>query len=98
MCPDRSQAGSFVGLRKLWHNHSASIILMVVLLMQTLYCLYTGWRIFPYEYWQQQKPPFWLWYSDRYILSILADVFGGLVLIWITKQGREQGSPETGDD
>jgi hypothetical protein len=81
-----------------WHEHSASAVLGTLLAAQTSYSLIAGWFYFPYLFPEPPVPPFLLWWSWEYNESVLADVAGALFLIWITKKGREIGSPETGDE
>jgi hypothetical protein len=83
-------------LRRVWRDHSLVIVLTSTLAVMTVYSMLVG-----YQVWQQDRAgngPFWLWWSWEYNESILADVFGGLVLVYSTKKFREAGSPESGDD
>lgn len=81
-------------------EHSLSLVLFGAFAALTLYSLIAGW----FEYGQDvaQGPVtvggFLVWFSWEYTTSILADVFGALLLVILTKHLREQGSPESGDD
>jgi len=40
---------------------------------------------------------FWIWWSFEYHISLVADVFGAVLLVVLTKYFREQDSNENGE-
>lgn len=73
-------------------DHGLSLAIAGIMLVQTIAVLLLG-----YELWlvEQQHPNFWVWWSFEYHNSLVADVFGALLLVVLTKRLREKGSAES---
>jgi hypothetical protein len=74
-------------------RHSLSIVLGVIFMMFTGYSLVSGYYQYLVEH-QGVSDGFWLWWTVEYLTSVLADVFGALVLVLATKHFYEAGSAE----
>lgn len=73
-----------------WQKHSLSIVLAALLIVQTLYALWSG-----YVVWQADPvSEFWIWWSWEYNISIVADTFGVILIVLLSKRLREVGSAE----
>lgn len=84
-------------MKKLWHEHSLGIVTLCFFLAMTFYCLWAGHQVWAVEG-EKTNGPFWIWWSWEYNISLVADVFGGLYLIYATKHLREQGSSQSGGE
>ena len=81
-------------------NHSLSIVLIVLLVVQSVIFHFTE---LPDWIGEQQShgeptalwPAYWLHYSAEWFVSILADTYGALLLVLLTKWFFEQGSAES---
>jgi hypothetical protein len=76
---------------KFW-KHSLSIVLGIILVAQTVYSLWTGWQVYGAE---DLSTPFWIWWSWEYVVSVVADTYGVLLVVLLTKWFYEQGSSES---
>lgn len=82
-----------------WRDHSLSIVIGVILLAQTIYALYAGSYVFTREQpmgaavgaWSRD---FWIWFSWEYMVSLVADTYGVLLIVLLSKWFREVGSAE----
>lgn len=85
-----------------WKKHSLSTVLALILVIQTVWVLWTGHA----EWISQQidhgtKPPFgwpwefWQWWSFEYINSLVADTYGVILIVLLSKWLYEQGSSES---
>jgi hypothetical protein len=74
-----------------WRDHSLSIVLLVILLAQTAVSLFTGWNL-----WRQERPDtsqgFMTWWLFEYTTSVVADTYGVLLIVWLSKFFVERGS------
>lgn len=82
-------------LHWVWQCHSATIVLVGVLLsmLATTGVMLSAWPTIP-----TGDAPLLAWWVFMSVMSLEADVFGGLVLIWVSKWLHERESPQTGDD
>lgn len=72
----------------------------MILLGQTIFALWTGSYVFDRE--QPLGPelasfegPFWVWWSWEYNISIVADTYGVLLIVLLSKWFKEVGSAES---
>ncbi len=97
----------FTGQRK-WQGeengwlkrHSLSIVLACLLTAQTVYALWSGVYV-----WDREQPlgdglpslgrAFWVWWSWEYNISIVADTYGVLLIVVLSKWLYEAGSSES---
>jgi hypothetical protein len=98
----------FTGQRK-WQDsesswvkrHSLSLVLAVLISVQTLFAVVAGVYV-----WNREHPlgedvvglgrAFWIWWSWEYNISLVADTFGVLLIVMLSKWLYEQGSAENG--
>jgi uncharacterized BrkB/YihY/UPF0761 family membrane protein len=99
----------FTGRRK-WQDeeshwikrHSLSLVLAFLLVVQTVHAVFAGVYV-----WNREQPlgdglpalgsEFWIWWSWEYNISLVADTFGVLLIVVLSKWFYEQGSAENGD-
>lgn len=82
-----------------WRDHSLSIIIALILLAQTAYALWSGAYVFAREQplgsnvatW---SGGFWMWWGWEYTVSVVADTYGVLLIVLLSKWFREVGSAE----
>lgn len=84
---------------KWWYDHSLSLVLLGLLGLQTAHALWAGAYVFG-----QEQPfgkgvatwsyDFWVWWTYEYNVSLVADTFGVLLVVLLTKWLRERGSAE----
>lgn len=83
-------------------RHSLSIALVVVLVVQALVVLFTGWPEFVAEANAHNEPvkvtDFTIWFVYEMTVSIIADTYGALLLVLFAKWFYEEGSPETDEN
>jgi len=82
-----------------WRDHSLSIIIGAILVVQTIYALWSGSYVFAREapLGQSTTPwsgSFWIWWSWEYMVSLVADTYGVLLIVLLSKWLREVGSAE----
>ena len=100
----------FTGRRK-WQDeespwfkrHSLSLVLTALLLAQTVHAIFAGVYV-----WNREQPlgdglaalgrEFWIWWSWEYNISLVADTFGVLLIVLLSKWLYEEGSAENGPD
>lgn len=82
-----------------WRDHSLSLVIGAILLVQTVYALWTGAYVFVRE--QPLGPDvapwsggFWMWWGWEYNVSLVADTYGVLLIVLLSKWFREVGSSE----
>lgn len=84
-----SRTGSFL------HKHGLSLALITILVLQTLASLYFGYRVWLVD----PVESFFVWWMYEYNTSLVADVFGAILLVLLSKRLREIGSAEdSGND
>lgn len=83
------------GLRRWFRKHGLSLAFAVALAAM----LTTTALLGPEQYRAEGVSgiSFWRWWSYETILSLEADVFGALLLVWLTKFLFERGSAEAKD-
>lgn len=82
-----------------WRDHSLSLVLVALMTAQTVWAVHSGAYVFAHEqpFGQAVKPwsaGFWMWWSWEYNISLLADTFGVLLIVVLSKWLRERGSAE----
>lgn len=82
-----------------WKDHSLSIIIGLILLVQTVYALWSGAYVFAREQpLGAEVAPwsggFWMWWGWEYNISVVADTYGVLLIVLLSKWLREVGSAE----
>lgn len=71
-------------------RHGLSLVLISVFTAQTVICLILGRQI-----WLEDPiASFWVWWVWEYNTSLVADVFGAILLVLLSKRLREVGSAE----
>lgn len=83
-------------------RHSLSLVLAVLLTTQTAYALWSGVYV-----WDREQPlgdgieslgsDFWIWWSWEYNVSLVADTFGVLLIVVLSKWLYEEHSSESND-
>lgn len=86
--------GSFI------RNHSLSIALIALLVVQSLVFHFTelpDWRSEAKAHGESTSlwPAYWLHYTAEWFVSVLADTYGALLLVLFSKWFFEQGSAES---
>ena len=84
-------------------RHSLSVVLGVLMVVQTLLAVYDGAEVFTLEQplgdgvalWSWD---FWSWWRWHYNVSLVADSFGVLLVVLLTKWLYEKDSSQTPDD
>lgn len=93
--PQREPTGSW------WKDHSLSLIITAILVVQTIWTILVG-----HAEWLSQQvdhgtkaagwpTEFWQWWSFEYINSLVADTYGVLLIVLLTKWFYERGSAES---
>lgn len=81
-----------------FHRHSLSLVLVAVFVAFTATTLVVGWLEFSAEEIEHGGQPelssFWRWWVFEYAMSLVADIFGAILLVTLTKRLREVGSAE----
>lgn len=87
-----SRTGTF------WQKHSLSIVLLAILIVQTIFAIWTGHEVWLGEQQLFNQPldyrDFWIWWSWEYNVSLVADTFGVILIVLLSKRLREIGSAE----
>jgi hypothetical protein len=80
-------------------RHGLGLTLAGMFLTFTAVTLVTGWFEFASEQRVHGQPvtvgDFWLWWVFEYSMSLVADIFGALILVMLTKRLFEIGSAES---
>ena len=83
-----------------FYRHSLSIVLAVLLAAQTVHAVLAGHWVWIQESrthgdtatgWPSE---FWIWWSWEYNVSLVADTFGVILIVMLSKWLYEQGSDE----
>ena len=83
-------------------QHSLGVTLAVLMAVQTAYAIWAGSYVFSREQPLGEGIPtfgreFWAWWSWEYNISLVADTFGVLLIVMLSKWLYEQGSAEQGN-
>ena len=94
--PTREPTGNW------WRDHSLSLVLGAMLVVQTAHALWAGHHVWLGEQadhgsqgasgWPSE---FWIWWSWEYNVSLVADTFGVILIVLLTKWFYEEGSEES---
>lgn len=81
-------------------SHSLSIVLVVILVAQSVVFHFTRlpeWASEQVVHGESTAlwPQYWLHYSSEWFVSVLADTYGALLLVVLTKWFYEKGSAES---
>lgn len=81
-------------------QHSLGLTLAALLLVQTLYAIWSGAYVFSREQplgdgIQTMTWEFWAWWSWEYNISLVADTFGVFLIVMLSKWLYEQDSAES---
>lgn len=82
-----------------WYDHSLSLALAAILIVQTALAIWTGAYVYGHEQpfgkgsgpWSEG---FWMWWVYEYNVSLVADSFGVILIVLLSKWLRERGSSE----
>lgn len=85
-----------------WRDHSLSLVLGALLVVQTAHAVWAGHHVWLTEQsdhgakgvsgWPSE---FWIWWSWEYNVSLVADTFGVILIVLLTKWFYEEGSEES---
>lgn len=80
---------------KWWVDHSLSIVLIGVLILMTTLSMLSGYQVYMEE---DTELVFLVWYAFEWLTSTLADSFGLVLIIILSKYFFERNSDEDNDD
>jgi hypothetical protein len=87
------RSGSF------WQRHSLSLVLAGILVVQTIAALAAGHHVWVGEQEIHGQPldptEFWIWWFWEYNLSIVADTYGVILIVLLSKRLVEEDSAES---
>lgn len=92
--PKREPTGAW------WRDHSLSLVLVTILVAQTGWVIVAGHSEWISDQSAHGTPStgwpwaFWRWWSFEYINSLVADTYGVLLIVLLTKWLYERGSDE----
>ena len=83
-----------------WREHSLSIVLAALLIVQSIVFHFTELPDWVSEQQAHQQPTglwpdYWLHYTAEWFVSVLADTYGALLLVLFSKWFFERGSAES---
>jgi hypothetical protein len=82
-----------------WQRHSLSIVLAAILLAQTALALWAGHSVWVDDQTVHNQPldyqDFWIWFIWEYNISLVADTFGVILIVLLSKRLEEEGSAES---
>jgi hypothetical protein len=91
-----ARQGSFL------QRHSLSLVLAAILVVQTGIALWTGHHVWIGEQTTHGDPldyaEFWIWFVWEYNISLVADTFGVILIVLLSKRLEEEGSAESTHD
>lgn len=83
-----------------WRDHSLSLVVGSILLAQTIWVIVTGHAEWVSQQQDHGAPSagwpgeFWKWWSFEFVNSLVADTYGVLLIVLLTKWFYERGSDE----
>ncbi len=82
-----------------WQRHSLSIVLAAILIAQTVLAILAGRHIWVGDQEHAGEPldagEFWIWFFWEYNISIVADTYGVILIVLLSKRLVEKGSAES---
>jgi hypothetical protein len=95
---------SYRGARRtgtFWQRHSLSIVLAAILAVQTIAAVAAGHHVWVGEQQALGQPleatEFWIWWFWEYNLSVVADTYGVILIVLLSKRLIEEDSAESKD-
>lgn len=86
-------------MRKFWQDHSLGIVLTAIFIVQLLLSAALGWLDYVSDQLTHKEPVemkgYWIRFGYAMIVSLIADTYGALILVFGTKWWREKYSAET---
>lgn len=86
-------------MRKLWQHHSLGIVLTIIFVVQLIASAGLGWLNYASDSEAHNQPVeisgFWIWFGQAMLISLIADTYGALLLVFFTKWFREKYSAES---
>jgi hypothetical protein len=82
-----------------WERHSLSLVLAAILFVQTVAAIFAGYHVWSGEQEVHGLPletgEFWIWWFWEYNISLVADTFGVILIVMLSKRLEEAGSAES---
>jgi hypothetical protein len=82
-----------------WQQHSLSVVLAVILFVQTVAAILAGRHVWVGEQEAHGLPlqagEFWIWWFWEYNISLVADTFGVILIVLLSKRLEEAESAES---
>lgn len=82
-----------------WQRHSLSIVLAAILIAQTALAVLAGHHVWGGEQQHAGEPleagEFWIWFFWEYTISLVADTYGVILIVLLSKRLVEKGSAES---
>jgi hypothetical protein len=82
-----------------WERHSLSLVLAAILVAQTALALWAGHSVWVDDQAVHDQPldygTFWVWFIWEYNISLVADTFGVILIVLLSKRLEEEGSAES---
>lgn len=82
-----------------FQRHGLSLTLAAILVVQTVVALLTGHHVWVGEQETHGQPldaaEFWIWWIWEYNISLVADTFGVILIVLLSKRLEEEGSAES---
>ena len=86
-------------MREFWQDHSLGITLSVIFVIQLIGSAGLGWLNFVSDQQAHDEPVemsgYWIWFGQAMLISLIADTYGALLLVFFTKWFREKYSSES---
>lgn len=86
-------------MRRFWDDHSLGIVLTVAFVVQLAASAGLGWLNYVSDSEAHKQPVetsgYWLWFGQAMLISLIADTYGALILVFGTKWWREKYSAES---
>ena len=76
-----------------WRDHSLSLVIGTILAIQTAVSLWTGRAEWSAS--ADSHTEFWRWWLYEYTTSVVADTYGVLLIVLLSKWFVERGSVES---